>query len=534
MHKTTADKATMNIIRPALFILMFGGLSACTPQQADDQQRYSVLIVNGTVYDGSLAPARHTNIAIAGDRIVSMNAPADAQAELVIDATGMTVVPGFIDPHTHAGEDLLDDARKANINYLTQGVTTVFVGNDGRGLPDLQTQLAIWNDQGIGTNVGFFTGHGTARETVMGLEDRAPSDDELEQMRQFVAADMRAGALGLSTGLFYRPGSYAETDEVVELAKVAADFGGVYDSHMRDESSYNIGLLGAVGEVIQIGEEADIPVHIAHIKALGRDVWGQSGDIIALIAAARERGIDVTADQYPWQASGTSLSSSLIPRWVMADSAEAMFGRLTNPDLEDRIREEMEANLWRRGGAESLLVTGDSEWRGRTLQEIAERLDLDPIDAAVAVVRTGDPSIASFHMTPSDIDALAIQPWVMTGSDGSGGHPRKYASYPKAYQDMVATKSLFSLQHFVHRSSGLVADSFHLCDRGYLRPGLKADIAIIDLGNFLPIADFENPTALSTGVTHLLINGEAVIVDGQFNGSLHGTVIHRQQLECPE
>ena len=218
----------------------------------------------------------------------------------------------------------------------------------------------------------------------------------------------------------------------------------------------------------------------------------------------------------------------------MADSEGAMFGRLANPDFEDRIRDEMEANLWRRGGAESLLVTGDSEWRGMTLHEIAERMDLDPIDAAVEVVRNGNPSIASFNMKPSDIDALAIQPWVMTGSDGSGGHPRKYASYPKAYQDMVATKSLFSLQHFVHRSAGLVADSFYLCDRGYLRPGLKADIAILDLGNFLPIADFENPTALSTGIIHLLINGGAVIIDGQFNGSLHGTVINRQQLDCPE
>jgi len=515
-------------------IVLLAVLSACSPQQADDQDRYSVLIVNGNVYDGSLAPATSVNIAISGDRIVSMNAPADAQADLVIDATGMAVVPGFIDPHTHAGEDLLDDTRKANINYLTQGVTTVFVGNDGRGLPDLETKLAVLNEQGIGSNVAFFTGHGTARETVLGLEDRSPTDAELEQMREFVAADMRAGALGLSTGLFYRPGSYAATDEVIELAKVAAEYGGVYDSHMRDESSYNIGLLGAVSEVIQIGEEAGLPAHIAHLKALGRDVWGQSGDIIALVAAARERGVEVTADQYPWRASGTSLSSSLIPRWAMADSQDAMFGRLENPDLEDRIREEMEANLWRRGGEESLLVTGDSEWRGMTLQEIAERMNLAPVDAAVEVVRGGDPSIASFNMNPDDIDALAIQPWVMTGSDGSGGHPRKYASYPKAYQDMVVTKSLFSLQRLVYRSAGLVAETFFLCDRGYLRPGLKADIAVIDLGKYLPLADFEDPTVLSTGIAHLLVNGQTVISNGQFNGSLAGTVVNRQQLECPD
>jgi len=524
----------MTYSRIALLVLLPTLLAACTPPAADGPEHYSVLIVNGIVHDGSLAPANASIIAISGDRIVSMNAPANAEADLVIDAAGMVVVPGFIDPHTHAGEDLLDDTRKANINYLAQGVTTVFVGNDGRGLPNLQEKLAIMKGQGIGTNVVFYTGHGTAREVVLGLDDRAPTADELERMREYVAADMRAGALGLSTGLFYSPGSYAETGEVIELAKVAAAFGGVYDSHIRDESSYNIGLLGAIGEVIQIGEAAHIPVHIAHLKALGRDVWGQSGDIVGLIAAARERGVEITADQYPYRASGTSLGSALVPRWVMADSREAMFGRLTNPDLEDRIREEMEANLWRRGGAESLLVTGESEWRGMTLQDIAERTGLDAIDAAIAVVRSGDPSVASFNMQPDDIDALAIQPWVMTGSDGSTGHPRKYATYPQAYRNFVADKSLLSMQQFVHRSSGRVADTFGLCDRGYLRPGLKADIAIIDLDRYVPVADFENPTALATGVAYLLINGNAVISDGRYNGDLHGDVVNRQTLECPE
>ena len=524
----------MTTLKSVATLIILTMLSACSQEQGAEQERYSVLIINGAVYDGTLAPARNTNIGISGERVASMNASADAQADLIIDAAGKAVVPGFIDPHTHAGGDLLDDARKANINFLTQGVTTVFVGNDGRGLPDLEEKLAIMNRQGIGSNVAFFTGHGTAREQSLGLEDRAPTDDELEQMRDFVANDMRAGALGLSTGLFYRPGSYAATDEVIELAKVAAEFGGVYDSHMRDESSYNIGVLGSVKEVIEIGEAADIPVHIAHLKALGRDVWGQSGDIIALVAAARERGVEITADQYPWLASGTSLSSSLIPRWVQADSQDAMFERLANADLEDRIREEMEANLWRRGGDDSLLVTGEGEWRGMTLKDIAEEMGIEAIDAAVEVVRGGDPSIASFNMQSDDLDALAMQPWVMTGSDGSGGHPRKYATYPKAYQDMVATKSLFSLPYFVYRSAGLVADSFYLCDRGYLRPGLVADIAIIDLDNFRPVANYRNPTELSTGISDLLVNGKLAITGGQYTDALPGSVINRQQLECPE
>jgi N-acyl-D-aspartate/D-glutamate deacylase len=210
-----------------------------------------------------------------------------------------------------------------------------------------------------------------------------------------------------------------------------------------------------------------------------------------------------------------------------------MFARLDNPDLEDQLREEMEANLWRRGGEDSFLVTGDSDWRGMTLGEIAEQMGMKPVDAAVEVVRSGDPSVASFNMNPADIEAMAIQPWVMTGSDGSGGHPRKYASYPKAYQDLVVTKSLMPFQQFVHRSSALVADSFRLCDRGYLQEGRKADIAIIELESFVPRADFQNPTRLSTGVTHLLVNGVRVIADGEFTGELAGEVVDRQNLECP-
>jgi N-acyl-D-aspartate/D-glutamate deacylase len=301
---------------------------------------------------------------------------------------------------------------------------------------------------------------------------------------------------------------------------------------MRDESSYNIGVLGSIRELIEIGEKADIPVHAAHLKALGRDVWGQSGDIIALVDAARERGVEVTADQYPWRASGTRFAAALIPAWVRADSTEAMFSRLDNPDLHDQIREEMEGNLWRRGGAESLLVTGESEWHGMTLADIAEQMDSDPVDAAIEVVRGGNPGIASFNMNPPDINAIAIQDWVMTGSDGSAGHPRKYATFPKAYRDFVTDNSLMSMEQFVHRSSGLAADSFSLCDRGYLREGRKADVAIIDLEAYRPVADFDNPTRLSTGVTHLIVNGVPAIRDSKPLGELSGEVIDRQNLEC--
>ena len=519
-------------IMTTLAAVTFAAACGQAPEPEPTVEYYDVLIINGTVYDGSLNPPAETNIGIRGDRIISMSASADADAGQTIDASGLVVTPGFIDPHTHAERYLFEEPGNLNTNYLTQGVSTVFIGNDGRGFVDRTGRASILESLGVGTNVGWFTGHGTAREVAMGLEDRAPTDDELEAMRDYVEADMLAGALGLSTGLFYRPGSYATTEEVIELAKVAARYDGVYDSHLRDEGSYTVGVLGAVEEAIRIGEEAGIPVHIAPIKALGRDVWGQSGDIIGLVSAARERGVVVHADQYPWRASGTSLASSLLPRWVQADSDEAMLGRLDNADLRDGIREEMEANLWRRGGEDSLLITGQSKWRGMTLGEIAEQLDMEPVDAAVEVIRGGDPSVGSFNMNPDDISAMAIQPWVMTGSDGSNGHPRLYASYPKAYQDFVVRDQLMSMQQFVHRSSGLVADSFGLCDRGYLEEGRKADVVVINPDSFLPVADFENPTALSTGVQHMLVNGQYAITYGTLVDRPFGELIDRMRLDC--
>lgn len=523
-----------NVITRKVFLLTAAliCLTACTQEATVEEQRFDVLIINGQVYDGSLEPGRPTNLAIIGERIVATDVPNDAPANLVIDASDRIVVPGFIDPHTHVLDDILSPERHNVASHLAQAVSTVFVGNDGGGLSSRAEMVATMQTQGVGTNVGYFAGHNQIREAVLGLEDRAPTPAELDRMKDLVAEEMRSGALGLSTGLFYKPGSYATTEEVIELAKIAARFDGIYDSHIRDESSYNIGLVGSIREVITIAREAEIPAHIAHIKALGKDVWGQSGDLIALIDSAREEGLRVTADQYPWQASGTRFGSALVPRWAMADSNEAMLARLANPDLQDRIREEIASNITRRGGADSMLVTGSSEWRGMTLAEIAEQMDVDPIDAAIEAVRGGDPSIASFNMNMDDISALAIQPWVMTGSDGGEGHPRKYASYPKAYRDFVVDQSILTIEQWVHRSSGLVADTFSLCDRGYLQAGRKADIAIIDLATYAPQADFENPSRLATGVTHLLVNGEIAIGDRELQEVMSGQVIDRQNLNC--
>jgi N-acyl-D-amino-acid deacylase len=508
----------------SLAVIFAGLLAACSSPPA--APTFDILIINGTVYDGSLSPGRKANIGVSGARIMSIDASVDATARTVIDANGKLVVPGFIDPHTHAAINPEDPAATAHINHLTQGVTTLVVGSDGRGVFDREATFARLEEQGVGANIAFLAGHGGIREAVLGYADRAPTETELSAMISLLETEMRDGALGLSTGLYYAPGSYSDTSEVVALAKAAALAGGFYDTHLRDEGSNTVGLIAAVEEAILIAREADIPVHISHIKALGKDVWGQSRQIVELVEDARKAGLEITANQYPWEASGTRISSALIPRWVMADSEEHRNARLSDPQQLPTIREEMRQNLARRGGPDAILVTAAwSSYLGKTLAEIAEETQLDAIDAAIEVVIGGDPSIASFIMHQDDIDLFAAQPWVMTGSDGGVGHPRFFATYPKTYQDFVVKREKLSIEQFIHRSSGQVADTLGLCDRGHIRSGQIADITIIDAENFLPAASYDRPTELSTGIDYLLVNGSVVIRDGQYQERRAGLIL---------
>src|SRR5581483_10775751 len=303
-----------------------------------------LLIRGGRVVDGSGSEPVTADIGIRDDRIVFIG---DAQkaalsAARTINANGLTVAPGFIDPHTHAFDDLSSPQRKGNEDYLMQGVTTVFTGNDGAGPVNVGEVFNQWHQNGIGTNAALFVGHGTVREMVLGRKDVEPTADQLERMKSLVGKAMDEGAIGLSTGLYYAPGSFAKTGEVIELARVAAAKGGVYDSHMRDESSYNIGLLGSIRETIRIGREAKIPVHISHIKALGADVWGQSKEVIAIIEEARETGVRVTANQYPYTASGTSITASLVPRWAEAGGNKELLKRIDDPAVRPKLVAEME------------------------------------------------------------------------------------------------------------------------------------------------------------------------------------------------
>ncbi|WP_245941946.1 N-acyl-D-amino-acid deacylase family protein [Sphingomonas gilva] len=489
------------------------------PEPAD------LVIRGGTIYTGSAAPFVG-DVVIMGDRIRHVGPNSDIQARRVIDAKGMIVAPGFIDPHTHAGDMLASDEARERLvlPFLMQGVTTAFIGNDGGGDPDVAATLARAKDKPVGVNYASYIGFGAVRRQVIGAERRDPTDAELKEMRGLVAKAMCEGALGLSTGLFYAPQSFAKTAEVVALAGEAGARGGTYDSHIRDESSYNIGLGAAIDEAIGIGSAAGLPVHISHIKALGVDVHGQAGAIIAKVEAARRAGQEVTADQYPWSASGTSLAAALVPLWAQDGGRAALLKRFDDPALAERLRRDITENLRKRGGAKALLITEGAE-KGRTLAEIAARRGEDAVTAAIAMIRIHDPSVASFNQTEADIAAFMRQPWVMTGSDASTGHPRVYGSFARKYAKYVKADGVLTLRQFIERSSALTADSFELKGRGHLRPGAFADVVVFDPQTFAARATYEQPELLATGVRTVVVNGVIAVDGGKPTGAAAGRAL---------
>ncbi|WP_406698062.1 N-acyl-D-amino-acid deacylase family protein [Sphingomonas qomolangmaensis] len=512
---------------------------------AGSGQRADVVIRGGTLYSGGEGAAVVGDVEIAGDRIVYVGPSRGTAAARVIDAAGKIVAPGFIDPHTHPDSYIrsADPVARRNLPWLAQGVSTIIHGVDGGGSPDVAADAARLEASGIGTNVARFVGFGAVREAVLGQNDRAPTPAELAQEKALVAKAMCEGALGLSTGLFYAPQSFATTEEVIAVAREAGSRGGMYDTHQRDESSYTIGLLGSTREAIRIGREAAMPVHFAHLKALGVDVHGQAPQLIAEIEAARAAGIDVTADQYPWDASGSSVDASLVPRWAVDGGYRAMIARFDQPATIARIKPEMAENLRRRGGADSLLLTSAGHpWTGRTLAQMGQAWGIDPIDAAIRILRVANPrgtgaagsAVASFNMADRDIDLIMRQPWVVTGSDGSDGHPRQYATFPRLYAEYVRKRRVIDLATMIRRSTGKVADMYKIEQRGYLRAGYFADVVVFDPEDYAPRADYVNPNEPAAGVTSLFVNGVLALEDGAATGATAGRALLRARpAGCP-
>ncbi|WP_447727185.1 N-acyl-D-amino-acid deacylase family protein [Sphingomonas koreensis] len=501
---------------------------AMAPAPAAETESVDLLIRGGTIYTGSAEPFTG-EIAIRGDRIVYVGPKAPVRAARTIEAKGLVVAPGFVDPHAHV-ETMLqadDPARRLVLPFLMQGVTTAFIGNDGGGGTDVAKTLST-RSGAVGINFATYVGFGPVRKQVVGEAARAATPGEIDAMQRIVADAMCNGALGLSAGLFYAPQSFAATDEVIALAREAGKRGGFYDTHLRNESSFDDGLVKAIDEALRIGREGAVPVHIAHLKLTGEELPELGAAVIARIERAQAAGQKVHADQYPWAASSTALSALIMPRWAQDGGRTAMLARFGEPQMLARIREEMRENLRRRRGPAAVLVTsGAADVRGKTLADIATKRGVDPIDAAIDLLRTEEVSIVSFSQDEAMVEAIMRRPWVMTGSDASAGHPRMYGSYARKYAHYVKDRSVISLRDFIERSSTLAADRFGLEGRGHLRAGAFADVVLFDPARYAARADYVQPALFAKGVDTVIVNGVIAVEDGAPTGAAAGRALPR-------
>lgn len=515
-----------------LTVLLLAG--ARTPLSA---QSYDLVFRNARVLDGTGNPWFRADVAVTGDRIAAVGEVAEGRGEREIDATGLYLAPGFIDSHTHAGGGLDDPERSVALPLVTQGITTIIANPDGGGPVDLAAQRATILAAGSGVNVARFIGHGSVRREVMGAADRPASREELERMRGLVRAAMEEGAVGLSSGLFYVPGSFAPLDEVVELGRVVAEYDGAYQSHIRDEADYGIGVVAAVEEVITVAREAGLPGVVTHIKVLGPRVWGYSAALVQRIERARTAGVEVYADQYPYLASATGLSSALLPRWAQAGGSDSLAARLGDPATRTKIRAAMAENLDRRGGADRIQFRRhepDPSIEGRTLAAVAAERGEHPLDTALSLIEEGSPGIVSYNMTEEDVRRLMARPWTMTASDGSlpgmgvgVPHPRAYGSFPRKLRRFVVEEGVVDLPAAVRSMTSLPARVYGLEGRGEVRAGAVADLVVFDLDEVTDPATFTEPHQLARGMVHVLVNGTAVIEDGEPTVRRPGRILRR-------
>jgi N-acyl-D-amino-acid deacylase len=528
-------------------------------------QQYDILIRNGRVIDGTGNPWVYVDVGITGDRISLMGrAPANATAKRVIDAKGLIVAPGFIDMLEQSEWNLLID--KQAVSKLTQGITTGITGEGGSIAPQNDETLVDrrdflehyhltvdWRDldgyfrrlenQGSGINLGTYVGATQVRRCVMGSVDRAPTAEELVRMQQLVEQAMQQGAMGVSTSLIYAPAAYAKTDELIALAKVASKYGGIYASHIRNEGDRE---TEALDEAFRIGREANIPVEIWHLKVSGRQNWGKMRNVIAAIENARLSGLDVTANQYPYIASGTSLGATIPPKYHEGGS-EAFVNRLKDPQVRAAIRQQLAGangnmeNMWRgTGGPQGILVASVLDpalkhYEGRTIAQIAADEHKDPLDALMDVVVAGKDHVGAvyFTMSEDDVKFAMQQPFVSVGTDAgavnfqgplseSKVHPRAYGSFARILGRYVRDQHLLTLEQAIRKFTSLPAQRVGLRDRGIVRTGAFADITIFDPAAVNDVATFEDPHHPSSGIEYVIVNGIVSVEHGKVTGQLGG------------
>jgi len=480
------------------------------------------VIRGATVYDGSGKPGVKADVAISGDKIAAVGKVEVGPNTKVIDGTGLVVCPGFIDLHTHCDFGLLEKVGKQNKNYITQGCTTVITGNCGSGPVDVADYFKKLETNGIASNEIHLAPHNSIRDKVMGNANRVPTTEEQAKMEAFVDAAMKDGAYGMATGLIYNPGTYAKTEEIIALAKVVGKYKGLYASHIRDESG---GLLDAIEEAMRIGKEGDCRVHISHIKASGKSTWGKSADAVALIETARAKGQLVTADQYPYIASSTSLRATVIPTRFREGTNKEFIARLDDPTTGKQIRDAVAKALDGRDGGKRIQIARYSpnpKWQGKTIDAIANAEKKEAVEVIIEIERNGGAQIVNFGMNEEDVRLYMKRPWVATASDGgvqSPGatvpHPRSYGTFPRKIGRYAIEDGILPVEQAIRASSGLPADILMLKDRGYLKAGQFADVVVFDPKTFRDTATFDKPHQYAAGVQWVFVNGTAVIAEGK-------------------
>jgi len=545
------------------------------PQAQPNVAHYDLLIRNGRVLDGTGNPWFPADVAVVNARIVAVGALGNAQASRVIDATGKYVAPGFIDIHSHADDGSgprggfrdPDPVRRSAPNLVSQGITTVVVNQDGRSPWPVAEQRTHLEQNGIGTNAMLLVGHGTVRRMVMGDDVRRPARaDEITKMRGLVKQALQEGAVGLSAGLEYEPGRWSTTDEVVELARELPAVNGIYISHERSEGSDPLWyvpsqdgpvaptLLDAVRETIEIGEKSGARVVASHLKAKGEHYWGSSATAVTLIQRARDRGVDVWADQYPYPTSGTDGSTVLIPAWATrppgaaagqppTDRAAVLKRVLGDPPTAKLVRGDIAHEIRRRGGADNITVYEftDQSLYGKSLAEIARGWKLDPVEAAIKIqmegltTRNGGARMRGFSMAEFDMELIAKQPWVATSTDagialpadGPSTHARFYGSFTRKIRHYALERGAITLEHAIRVSTSLPAQIMRLADRGQVREGFAADLVVFDLAAIRDKATFFEPHQHSEGVDYVFVNGVAAVDAGKLTAARAGKVIAR-------
>ena len=559
-------------IRTLTFAILFAGIVAFPVfAQPATTARYDLIIRNGRVLDGTGNPWFPADIGIRDGRIVTVGSLSGATAARSIDASGKYVVPGFIDIHSHADDGSSprggfrdpDPQIRSAPNLVSQGITTVVVNHDGRSPLPIAEQRSLIEKNGIGTNAMMLVGHGTLRMRIMGQDvRRLATPDEITRMRALLRQGLQEGAVGLSAGLEYAPGRWSNTAEVVELARELPAVNGIYISHERSEGSDPlwyvpsqdgpgpVTLLDAVRETIEIGEKSGARVVASHLKAKGANYWGSSAAAVSLIERARERGVDVWADQYPYPTSGTDGSTVLIPAWATrapegapASRADGLRKTLADTALAKLVRSDIAHEIARRGGAPNVIVYDhtDRSLYGRSLADIATSWKLDPVETAIRIQLEGLPDrgggarMRGFSMHENDMELIAKQPWVATSTDGGialpsegpSTHARFYGSFTRKIRHYAVDRGAITLEHAIRSSTSLPAQIMRLKDRGQIREGFAADLVVFDLATIRDKATFFEPHQHSEGILYVFVNGVAVVDGSKLTGAMPGKVLVR-------